>query len=185
MSQEKFLLIKPVGIGSMKFLDDVRRVLKIKKIGHVGALDPNASGLMIVLTGDSVKESGAIRDLKKEYIGLIKFHKHVDVQKVEVLIKSLSGKTVTQTPPKRSAVVSKPRMRKIHFLEILSFDGRNLKFRIICESGFYVRSFASDLGEELNVGAHLQELERTKIGKYELEAALTMEELRMIYKSKK
>lgn len=171
------LLDKPKGISSLNFLKKIRKILKVRKIGHCGILDPNASGLMVVLIGDAVKNAEKFLKLDKEYIGLIRFHRDVERKRIEKLLKSLSRKIVTQIPPKRSAVVRKPRKRKIYSLEILDFKGSELKFRIRCESGFYVRKFASDIGEELGVGAHLQELKRTRIGKFKVEDATTLEEL--------
>jgi tRNA pseudouridine55 synthase len=48
-------------------------------------------------------------------------------------------------------------------------------FRIVCSKGTYIRSLARDLGEELNSGAHLSALCRTRIGAFKLEDAMTIE----------
>lgn len=52
-----------------------------------------------------------------------------------------------------------------------------VRFRVHCSSGTYVRSLARDLGEALGTGAHLTELRRTRIGGFEVEGALTPDEL--------
>ncbi len=49
------LLNKPAGITSFDAVARCRRILKEKKIGHTGTLDPNASGLLIILTGKYTK----------------------------------------------------------------------------------------------------------------------------------
>lgn len=60
-------------------------------------------------------------------------------------------------------------------LELLSFEMPNLKIRMKCSKGTYVRSFANDLGIWLNSGAHLTALTRTSIGDYRLEDAIELE----------
>jgi len=52
-----------------------------------------------------------------------------------------------------------------------------LKLKLLVESGFYVRSFANDLGKILKTGAYLSELTRTKVGKFTIEEAIKMQDL--------
>lgn len=58
---------KPIGITSHDLVDEVRRKLKTRKVGHTGALDPFASGLMIILVGASTKLSNKFLFMDKEY----------------------------------------------------------------------------------------------------------------------
>ncbi len=51
-------------------------------------------------------------------------------------------------------------------------------FRVVCSKGFYVRTYAHDIGEVLGCGAHLQELRRTKSGKFNLDRAVTVDQLK-------
>ncbi len=53
-------------------------------------------------------------------------------------------------------------------------DGR-LPFSISCSSGTYIRSIASDLGEKLGCGAHLESLRRTRIGEFHVTDAVSLE----------
>ncbi len=48
-----------------------------------------------------------------------------------------------------------------------------LKFRVVCSKGTYIRSLAHDFGKALNSGAHLSELRRTRIGDFKVEDAIT------------
>jgi len=66
------LIDKPVGCTSHDVVDRVRRKLKMKKVGHAGTLDPNATGLLIILVGKATKVSQYLMSLDKEYIGEIK-----------------------------------------------------------------------------------------------------------------
>jgi len=52
-----------------------------------------------------------------------------------------------------------------------------LKIRIVVQSGFYVRSFAQDLGKTLKTGAYLKQLSRTRVGNFKIEQAITKEDL--------
>lgn len=63
------LLDKPTGLTSHDVVDRVRRKLRMKKVGHAGTLDPNATGLMILLLGKATKLSQFLMGLDKIYEG--------------------------------------------------------------------------------------------------------------------
>ena len=67
-------------------------------------------------------------------------------------------------------------------LELLSFNIPEIQVRILCSKGTYIRSFARDLGLALGSGAYLSSLQRTAIGPYKLENALTLENFENILK---
>ena len=113
---------------------------------------------------------------KKEYVGIIHLHRDIEKEKIENTFKEFIGK-VKQLPPVKSAVARKEREREIYYLELLEIEGRNVLFKIICEAGFYVRRFADDVGKKLKIGAHLQELRRTKSGNFSEESAVTLQNL--------
>ncbi|MFW6259809.1 MAG: tRNA pseudouridine(55) synthase, partial [Tangfeifania sp.] len=56
-----------------------------------------------------------------------------------------------------------------------TFDLPYVKIRVICSKGTYIRALARDIGEELNCGAYLTELRRTKIGDLKVEDALSID----------
>lgn len=63
-----FLLVnKPCGMTSHDVVAIARRMLKIKKIGHAGTLDPMATGLLILGVGKATKKLGNILGLPKTY----------------------------------------------------------------------------------------------------------------------
>ncbi|MGE9295913.1 MAG: tRNA pseudouridine(55) synthase TruB [Puniceicoccales bacterium] len=66
------LIDKPQGCTSHDVVDRVRRKLKMKKVGHAGTLDPNATGLLIILVGKATKVSQYLMSLDKEYEGTMK-----------------------------------------------------------------------------------------------------------------
>jgi tRNA pseudouridine55 synthase len=60
-------------------------------------------------------------------------------------------------------------------VELLSYGIPDIRIRVLCSKGTYIRSFARDLGKTLGSGAYLSSLERTSIGPYLLKNALSLE----------
>jgi len=113
---------------------------------------------------------------------------------VEAAIPEFLG-TVSQSVPMTSAVkVDGERLYKkahrgetvetpvkevrIDAIEILGFDetAQTMRCRIACSKGTYVRQLATDLGEAVGAGAHLQQLSRTATGDLDLADACTLAE---------
>jgi tRNA pseudouridine55 synthase len=65
------LLDKPDGLTSHDVVDRIRHKLKMKRVGHAGTLDPNATGLLIILVGKATKLSQYLMGLDKTYEGII------------------------------------------------------------------------------------------------------------------
>ena len=55
---------------------------------------------------------------------------------------------------------------------------RRSTFTVMCSKGFYVRTYAHDIGAELGCGAHLKELRRTRSGRFDLARSVTVDEIR-------
>lgn len=68
--------------------------------------------------------------------------------------------------------------RQVHIseFEITRINNLEVEFRVICSKGTYIRSLANDFGKALNSGAHLSSLRRTKIGDFDVENAVSVEE---------
>ena len=75
-------------------------------------------------------------------------------------------------------VEREPRLVHVYAHEIQSVRLPEIDFRVICSKGFYVRTYAHDLGRELGCGAHLAALRRTKSGRFQVNGAVTVEELK-------
>jgi tRNA pseudouridine55 synthase len=63
---------KPKGLTSFEVVRQVRRTLKVKRVGHAGTLDPLAEGLLIILTGKKTKSMDDFLKLDKEYLATFK-----------------------------------------------------------------------------------------------------------------
>ena len=67
------LVDKPAGPTSHDIVDAVRHHFQLKKVGHCGTLDPNATGLMILVLGRATRLSEKLMSSDKVYEGVIKF----------------------------------------------------------------------------------------------------------------
>ncbi|MGB7769188.1 MAG: tRNA pseudouridine(55) synthase TruB [Verrucomicrobiia bacterium] len=72
------LVDKPAGPTSHDVVDAIRRRFGIKKVGHCGTLDPNATGLLIIVLGRGTKLSEKLMGGDKVYEGAIKFGEATD-----------------------------------------------------------------------------------------------------------
>jgi len=69
-------------------------------------------------------------------------------------------------------------MRTVYIsaFEITEIQLPEVSFRVVCSKGTYIRSLAHDFGKTLNNGAYLSSLRRTKIGKFSVESAISVED---------
>jgi H/ACA ribonucleoprotein complex subunit 4 len=169
-------LDKPSGPTSNQVDNWVKEILHVSKCSHGGTLDPRVSGVLIIALENATKLMPILLSSKKEYVGVVHLHKDIDSEKVVELFKTMVGR-MKQLPPVRSAVARRVRERDIYYLELMEICGRDVMFRIGCEAGFYVRRFADDVGRKLGIGAHLQELRRTKSGSFTEDRLVTLQQL--------
>lgn len=95
---------------------------------------------------------------------------------------SLSAKKVSGVPAHRRVrkgeeVVLEPHAVTVHELEVVGVALPEVRLRVLCSSGTYVRALARDMGEALGVGAHLTALRRTSIGPFRVEDAVAPDAL--------
>src|SRR6202042_2336369 len=72
------LIDKPAGPTSHDVVDAIRRAFRLEKVGHCGTLDPNATGLLIIVLGRGTKLSERLMSDDKVYEGTIKFGESTD-----------------------------------------------------------------------------------------------------------
>ena len=77
-------------------------------------------------------------------------------------------------------VEREPRFVHVFAHEIQGVRLPEVDFRVVCTKGFYVRTYAHDIGAELGCGAHLKELRRTQSGRFDLSRAVTVEEIKTL-----
>src|SRR6201995_4014553 len=75
-------------------------------------------------------------------------------------------------------VEREPRFVHVYAHEIKEVRLPEVDFRVICSKGFYVRTYAHDIGIELGCGGHLSALRRTKSGRFSVDHATTVQDIR-------
>lgn len=106
---------------------------------------------------------------------LAKFHGEImQVPPIYSALK-IGGRPAHRLARAGEAVVLPPRPVSIHTLEILAYAWPELRLKVDCGSGTYVRSLAHDLGQLLGCGAYLTQLRRMRVGQFTLAAAADFE----------
>ncbi|HEX7089736.1 MAG TPA: tRNA pseudouridine(55) synthase TruB [Longimicrobiales bacterium] len=91
--------------------------------------------------------------------------------------KKVAGVPLHRRVRRGEDVEASPVRVTIHELEVLDVQPPDVRFRVRCSAGTYVRAIARDVGEALGTGGHLTALRRTRIGPHDVEAALSIREL--------
>jgi tRNA pseudouridine55 synthase len=115
------LINKPLEWTSFDAVRKIRNLVRIKKVGHAGTLDPLATGLLIICTGKFTKKINEYMAREKEYTGTItlgaitptydlesepieqKPYEHISREKIDEVVKSFTG-NILQIPPAHSAI---------------------------------------------------------------------------------
>ena len=171
-----FVIDKPYGPTSHQVDSWVRDILNEKKVGHVGTLDPNATGVLVMAIGKAVKLIDIVHEMPKEYVATMRFHSDVPEETIRSRMKEFVGE-IYQIPPIRSAVARSLRIRRIYSIDNIEVAGRVVLFRVKCESGTYIRSLCTDLGYACGTTGQMLDLRRTKTGHFTEEQVITLQDL--------
>ena len=210
--QGQMLLInKPLEWTSFDVVQKLRNIIRVKKIGHAGTLDPLATGLLIICTGKFTKKINEYMAQEKEYTGTftlgattetydlesepvnIKPVDHLTEENIKSATFQFTGE-IQQIPPAHSAIKVggkrlyelarqgkevKPEPRKVTIKEFIieKIELPIIHFKVVCTTGTYIRSLAYDFGDALGCGAYLSSLCRTRIGKFSVNDAQSLEEI--------
>ena len=158
-------LDKPAGPTSHEVAAWTKRIMHLKRIGHGGTLDPKVTGILPITLEDSTKIVQALLHGGKEYICVMKLHGEAEEKCIKALLEEFQNQ-IYQRPPLRASVKRQLRTRRIYYIYFFELNGRNVLFKVGCEAGTYIRKLCHDIGEILGVGAHMQELRRTRAGPF-------------------
>lgn len=221
---------KPEGWTSHDVVARARRLLKEKRIGHTGTLDPFATGVLVLLLGRATRLAQFLAGAEKEYEATIRLGHDTDTgdltgarregadsttktcaavtrEELEAAFASLRGE-IEQVPPmysakkiggkklyelaRRGEEIEREAVRvRVSVFESVAFeDGSFIKpngdgtcdvrARVVCSAGTYVRSLAESVGGHLGTGAHLAALRRTRAGEFSIERAVALEALQEV-----
>lgn len=137
-------------------------------------------------TSDTFDRDGKIQEVNLNLVP--------ELEDINNVIKKYIGMDIPQIPPMYSAIKIKgkklyelarqgkvldlsPRVVDIYEIVVMEYVYPILKIRVKCGPGTYIRSLARDIGKDLEVGAYLIALVRTKSGEYLLEKAYSIDNL--------
>lgn len=182
---------KRAGEGSSEAVRRLGRE-RDRKAGHAGTLDPFATGLLLILLGDSTRLQRALTGLDKTYLATARLGWRSSTGDPEGELTEtgrepdsleLPTGTVRQRVPMTSSVRvggerlyrkarrgesvrTPPRDVEVHRAELLGREGELARYEIECSTGTYVRTLIETLGD-----AYCAELRRTAIGPFRVEEA--------------
>ncbi len=202
---------KEAGFTSHDVVAKMRGILRQKKIGHTGTLDPDAVGVLPVCLGKATRLCDMLADHDKVYEAVLRLGITTDTQdmsgsilqekevcvtkeEVEGCIDSFLGEQM-QIPPMYSAikingkklyelaregkeVERQPRKVVFHDIQILNINLPNITIRVHCSKGTYIRTLCNDIGEKLGCGGCMEKLLRTRVERFDLKDAKTLDEIR-------
>ncbi|MGZ8851382.1 MAG: tRNA pseudouridine(55) synthase TruB [Thermoanaerobaculia bacterium] len=200
---------KPAGITSHDVVQRTRQIYGERSIGHLGTLDPFATGLLVLLFGRATRLASFLDTEPKVYEATISFGTETDTDdstgavtrtakppgtaEVRAAVASLTG-AISQIPPAYSAksvggvraydgarrgkpLELAPVTVTVHEWDIRHLDESSLDAIITCSGGTYIRALARDLGRATSSAAHLSALRRTRVGRFDLSDAHSLEAL--------
>ena len=214
---------KPAGPTSHDIVACVRRTLSLKKVGHLGTLDPLATGVLPLVVGRATRLASLLAGASKQYDAVIRLGLVTDTYDItgtvvggadaprpdatsaeidglqpspETIAHAAAGfvGSYPQRPPpfsakkidgvraydlarRRQPVEVTPAQVTVEALTVLSIDGPRVRCRVVCSSGFYIRSLAHDLGDALGCGGCLETLRRERHGPFNLQAAVPLAQI--------
>ncbi|MCH2252094.1 MAG: tRNA pseudouridine(55) synthase TruB [Vicinamibacterales bacterium] len=214
---------KPAGPTSHDIVACVRRTLSLKKVGHLGTLDPLATGVLPLVVGRATRLASLLAGASKQYDAVIRLGLITDTYDItgtvvggadaprpdatsaeidglqpspETIAHAAAGfvGSYPQRPPpfsakkidgvraydlarRRQPVEVTPAQVTVEALTVLSIDGPRVRCRVVCSSGFYIRSLAHDLGDALGCGGCLETLRRERHGPFNLQAAVPLAQI--------
>ena len=196
---------KPTSMTSRQAGWRVAQFFRQKKFGHVGTLDPMATGLIVIALGEATKMIPFLPNIYKEYEFALKWGIETDTGDITGNIinqeegpprfinidnlKKLTGE-IYQIPPRYSAIHINGRRayefaragqaidmqpRKVHIFDLEHCGVTNNIFRVKCGPGTYVRSIAQDIGRLAGHINTVAMIRRIATNGFDIKDAITLE----------
>jgi H/ACA ribonucleoprotein complex subunit 4 len=160
------ILDKPRGPSTHEVTSFIRKLLGVKKVGQMGTLDPQASGVLVIGIGKAVRLLRFVDMKEKKYVGVLRTRQ---APKNLALLQAEFDKQVgkiTQIPPKASAVAKRARQRKVYEYKALELIHNTALFESRVEAGTYVRVLCTEVGKAFGEGKMI-ELRRVAVGSFD------------------
>jgi tRNA pseudouridine55 synthase len=215
MQVDGFLnVLKAPGMTSHDVVAQIRHSSGAARAGHLGTLDPAASGVLPICLGRATRLFRFAGGIDKAYRAEIEFGTRTDTmdaegrvvaradssglteERLRSILEGLVGES-EQAPPAfsaakvggrrlhehaRAGVIVKGRPKRVMvssvtLVEFVPGPSAHALVDVVCSPGTYVRVLADDAGRAAGCGAYLSFLVRTRVGRFELSDALTLEEV--------
>ena len=131
----------------------------------------DSEGVIVETKKIPILSHADIENLLKNYIGNI-----YQTPPIFSAIK-IKGKPSYYYARKKIKVELRPKKVYVKSIDILNWDGRNLELKIVAGKGFYVRSFADDIGREFNSVSFLNSLRRIRSGSFSESDLISLDKL--------
>ena len=127
-----------------------------------------------------VTKSSPVPEFTREQIDAAFAKFHGDFYQTPPMVSAIKkdGVPLYKLARQGKVVEREPRFVHVYAHEIIAIRPTEIDFRVVCSKGFYVRTYAHEIGAELGCGAHLKALRRTKSGRFSVEGAITVDELK-------
>ena len=127
-----------------------------------------------------VTETKPVPEISRDELDAAFAKFHGDFYQIPPMVSAIkkNGVPLYKLARKGQVVEREPRFVHVYAHEINEVRIPEIDFRVVCSKGFYVRTYAHDIGESLGCGAHLRALRRTKSGKFSVEGAVTVDALK-------
>jgi tRNA pseudouridine55 synthase len=165
------VLVIAVGLGT-RLTDYVQRQQKTYRAGiRLGARSDTDDAEGTITTSDGIEPlpRDVIERTLHEFVGIIE-----QVPPAFSAAK-VNGRRAYVLARRGAAVDLTPRQVRIDAILVTAYSFPDLEIEVRCGKGTYIRSLARDLGERLGCGAYLSSLQRTRIGPFDIAAALSVD----------
>jgi len=127
-----------------------------------------------------IVETKPVPELAREQIDAAFQKFHGDFYQMPPMVSAIKndGVPLYKLARQGKTVEREPRFVHVFAHEINAVRLPEIDFRVVCSKGFYVRTYAHDIGAELGCGAHLKALRRTKSGRFDLQRSVTVADLK-------
>lgn len=165
------VLVIAVGRENTKMLDEFvkgdKEYIAEIQLGQISTTD-DREGEIENVNYKSIPELDKVQQMSKLFEG--------DIMQTPPIYSSvkINGKPAHRRVRKGEKIELKPRPVIVKSIEIVEYHFPILKLKVTTGPGVYIRSLARDMGEALGTGGYLKSLVRTKVGKFELKSAISL-----------
>ncbi|MBM3754182.1 MAG: tRNA pseudouridine(55) synthase TruB [Acidobacteria bacterium] len=198
---------KPAGWTSHDVVGKMRRIAGTRRVGHLGTLDPMATGVLPVVINRATRLSQFLMKTDKVYEAVVRFGYSTDtfdadgetvgpvvepvidpmvfgefIGELDQIPPPVSAKKINGVPAyklaRRDVAVDLPPSRVTVFsIDLWDVTAVSVRIQVHCSSGTYIRRIANDAGQKLGCGAHLASLRRLRAGSFDIAKAYTLDAL--------